>query len=133
MSTRKVSKRRLKKYSIGDLRDRIKLHVRSIAPPGIDSASFSENYDTGTDLWSSVVTLDLQGAGLNIFDNVNTNDERPTHKFTIRYNPDITSQNVIGWRGQYYKILSVRNPEERNEYLELFSVLKGDDDFEANQ
>ena len=131
MSSRKVSRRRLKKYSIGDLRDRIKLHVRSVTPPAVDSASFSEEYDTGTDLWSSVVTLDLQGAGLAVFDGVNTN-ENPTHKFTVRYNPDITSENIIGWRGKYYRIMSVRNPEERNEYLELFSTLKGDSSLEAN-
>lgn len=131
MSTRKVSKRRLKKYSIGDLRDRIKLHVRSIGTPAVDSASFSEEYDTGVDLWSSIVTLDLQGAGLSVFDGVNTN-ERPTHKFKIRYRAGVTKENVISWRGQYYKIMSIRNPEERNEYLELFSTLKGDSSLEAN-
>lgn len=133
MPTRKVARRRLKKNAIGDRRDRIKLHVRGIQAPGVNSATFTEEYDTGTYLWSKVETLNLQGSGLQVFDNVNLNDERPTHKFTIRYNPSITVENIIGWRDKYYTILSITNPEERNEDLELFCTLRGDKDFEANQ
>lgn len=132
MSSRKVSKRRMKKNSIGDRRDRIKLHVRSVTPPAVDSASFSESYDTGKDLWSKVETFELQGSGVRTFDGVNLNDERPTHRFTIRFNTYTTSENIIGWRGKYYRILAVINPEERNEDLELLAVLKGDSDLEAN-
>ena len=132
MSSRKVSRRRMKKTAIGDRRDRIKLHVRSLTPPAVDSASFSEEYDTGSDHWAKVETFDLQGSGASVFDGVNRNDEKPTHKFTIRFCQGVTMEKVVGWRGKYYEILSIVNPEERNEDLELFSTLKGDDSLEAN-
>lgn len=133
MPTRKVARRRLKKNAIGDRRDRVLLHTRGLEAPGINSATFTEEYNTGKGLWSKVETLNLQGAGLNVFDSVNLNDERPTHRITIRFRSGVTAENVIGWRGSYYKILSIINPEERNEDLELYCTLKGDKDFEANQ
>jgi head-tail adaptor len=131
MSERKIKRRRLKQYAAGDMRDRIILHVRSIQPPVLDSADFSEEYDTGTKLWSSFNTLDLQSSGLRMFDGVNIN-ERPTHKIIIRYRQGVTTENVIAFRGVYYEIMLVQNPEERNQYLELFCRVRGDKTLEAN-
>lgn len=132
MPIRAVSHRRLKKYGIGDMRERITLHVRSITAPEFNTASFSETYDAGVNLWASVNTMDFAASGQAIFDNVNLS-EQPSHKLVIRYRENVTTENVIRWRDNAYKLLKIINPEERNLYLELFAVLLGDEDLAANQ
>lgn len=132
MSIRKIKKRRLKKYTVGDMRERIKVHTRNIQAPPENSAKFSELYDLGTDRWSFVETLDLQGSASKRFDNVELSDT-PSHIFTIRFMKNISIENVIQWNGDYFKILAVQNPDGRSEYSELISVAKGDLTMEANQ
>jgi len=131
MPTRQVQRRRLKKYAIGDMRERITIHVRTATAPAFNTASMSEDYDDGTPVWAAVMTLDFANSGQNIFDSVNL-QTAPSHKMVIRYRNDITAENIIRWRDNEYKILRIINPEERNQYLEMFVNLKGDEDFAAN-
>lgn len=131
MSKRKVTSRPLKKFSIGDLRNVIKIHVRTITPPVENSSSFTETYDDGVDRWASVVTSSNVGAGRKEFDGVDAG-ERPTHLFVIRYLAGITKENVIRWNGEAYKILLTVDPEERHEYWELYAQILGDQTLEAN-
>ena len=84
MPTRKVNHRRLKKYAVGDMRERILIHTRNLDAPGPDSVKFSEIYDAGDGRWANVETLDLQGSAQRRFDNVELSD-RPSHIFTIRF------------------------------------------------
>lgn len=139
MAKREVTQRRLKKYSIGDLRERIVLHKRTLTAPIFDTAEPSETYDDGTKAWASISIPSLSGSGKRLFDEVNLAD-RPSHLFVIRFREflndletPITSETIIHWQGDAYKIVLVLNPEERNEYLELFARLMGDELKEANQ
>lgn len=132
MSIRKVSRRRLKKYVIGDMRERIKIHTRFITAPVFDSAELKETYDTGNLRWAVAETLDYLSSGRQMFDEVNLN-KAPSHKFTIRYDADITTENIINWQDEYYQIIKTINPDVRKQYLELFCRVKGSEGFEVNR
>lgn len=132
MPTRKIAKRPLRKSAIGDRRERIKIHVRAIAPPAFNDASFVETYDVGIETWAKVESVALVGGGRREFDSVQIG-ESATHLFDIRYRPDITAENIIGYQDEYYQILKVDDPEERHISLVLHARLKGDDTLEVNQ
>lgn len=128
MSNRVINRRRLKKYSIGDMRERITIHTRVVTPPSYDSVNITETYDAGVEYWASCETLDKKKqmfAGVNI-------PESATHSFTIRYDSDITAENVINYEDEYYDILKTSDPDKRKQYTELFCRLKGDDTLAAN-
>lgn len=136
MAKLKVDKRPLKQIPVGDMRDRILIRQRATSTPDFDSpAKFGETYKTIAAVWAKVKT---NISGKRIFDGVN--DEQgggiilsSTHIFTIRYRDGITSENVVDYKGDNYKINRVVNPEERNMYLELYCKLLGDRELEANQ
>ena len=128
MSIRVTNRRRLKKYSVGDMRERITIHTRSITAPGFDDVSITETYDDGEKYWASVETLDKKK---QVFSGVNIPDSA-THSFTIRFDSSITSENRVRWEGDFYQILKTSDPDKRQQYLELFSKLLGDVQEEAN-
>lgn len=130
MAVRKVVRRRLKKYAVGDMRDRIGLYKREIKSPRFQSSKFQEEYTLITTVWASVTTLNL---GEIVFNDVRIKGVSPSHKFVTRYRSDITSETRILWRDKYYEIIKTINPEERNGYLELYSVLVGSKELEANE
>lgn len=132
MSTRIIAKRPLRKSAIGDRRERIIIHVRSITAPVFESASFREAYDAGIETWAKVESVALVGGGRRQFDSVQM-AEGATHLFDIRYRPNVTSENIIGYRSEYYEILKVDDPEERHISLILHARIKGDDTLEVNQ
>jgi head-tail adaptor len=130
MPTRSVRRRRLKKYGIGDMRELITVHTRVITPPDFDSVSFTEEYDAGTEMWASVETPTVRN-GVAYFDGVNVPDGT-THVFIVRFDDSITSENIIRWDGEAYKILFIRDPDKRLQYLELSTRLLGDETLDAN-
>ena len=132
MPERKITKRPLKKYAIGDMRHRITLHTRNITPGNFDNPNFSETYDDGTDFWANVSTISLQAnQGVTYFSGVAL-PAGSSHVFVIRFASEITSENMVRWENRTYKVLAVNNPEERNQYSELFVQLLGDKDLAAN-
>lgn len=131
MATRKTAKRRLKKYAIGDMRERITLHERTITAPVFGSAAFTEAYDTGVTVWASASTLSLVSAGQALFDGVQMKD-RPTDVFIIRYRDNVTTETIIRWQGNAYEIKEIINPDRRKQYIELRSRIIGDVNKEAN-
>lgn len=133
MSERKVRRRKLTKLSVGDMRERVSLKERSITPPDFNSASFTENYIQIAEVWAVVETKDFSSSGQVLFAEVNDPDARPSHRISIRYRDDITSETRISWRDELYEILPVTNFEERNGYLMLDCKLMGSDTREANQ
>lgn len=130
MATRRINRRPLRQSPIGDRRDRITIHVRALTSPVFDSADFREAYDVGIDTWAKVETVDASGR--NDFDEVSL-AVGATHRFDVRYRPNVTSENIIGYRDEYYQILRIDNPENRNLSLILHCIVKGDDTSEANQ
>lgn len=130
MATRRINRRPLRQAPIGDRRERIKIHVRALAAPVFDSVDFREAYDAGIDTWAKVETVDASGR--NDFDQVSL-AAGATHRFNIRYRPNVTSENIVGYKNEYYQILTIDNPENRNLSLILHCIVKGDDTVEANQ
>lgn len=129
---RKVGNIDIKEYSAGDLKHRIVLQEREITAPVFGSASFTEEYQPGVEVWAGVKTVNLHGSGRRFFSNVNPEEEQPTHEFIIRYRNSVTSETRITWKGKYYKILSVQDPNEDGQYLELSSRILGNTDKQAN-
>ena len=130
MPRRSVKHRRLKKYGIGDMRERLTIHTRAVTAPGFDSVDFTETYDTGIDDWASVETPTVI-SGVASFNGINVPDGT-THIFIIRFDSSFTAENVIRWEGDAYKILRVTDPDKRQQYLELPARLLGDETLEVN-
>lgn len=126
MAERIIQKRRLRKEAIGDLRDCISIERRSIGAPSFGSASFVESYVQIVETWAKVETK----FNARIFDGVAI-DDMPSHKFTIRHRDGITSEDRIVWKGDIYKIIRLDNFEGRDEYLELYCAISGDENKEA--
>lgn len=129
MPRRQVRYRRLKKYSIGDMRNRITIHTRAITPPTYANASFTETYDVGIEDWASVETPQK---GIAPFSGVNV-PEGTTHIFVIRFDSSFSTENVIRWEGDAYKIIRSIDPDKRQQYLEFFTKLLGDETLAANK
>lgn len=127
MAERVIQRRRLRKNSIGDLRDCISLENRSIQAPSFGSSSFSEGYSPIIETWAKVET----SFNARVFDEVAV-EKKPSHKFTIRHRDGITTETRIRWRGDLYEIQHLDNLEGRNEYLILYAALVGDEDREAS-
>lgn len=128
MATRVTKKRKLQTIPTGDMNEVIGLHERNIKVPDFNSSSFSECYILITEAWAKIETKDQ---GEDVFDDVNIK-EQISHVFTIRFLDGITTEAVISWNGEYYKIVQVVNLDERQEFLELHSRLLGEKVKEAN-
>lgn len=129
MVRRLTTHRPLKKYSVGDLRHRITIHTRAIQPGSFEESDFNETYDAGVEHWAYVETLKR---GVDLFDSVIMLPANETHKFVIRFDAEVTSENIVRWENRAYKILFVNNPEERNQYCELYCQLLGDQNLAVN-
>lgn len=128
MASRNIQSRKLRKISVGDMRECISLETRNQKAPSFGSASFREVYSPIAEVWAKVETV-YHG---RIFDGVALEDI-PSHKFTIRYRDDITTEKRIRYKDVLYRIIKSDNFEMRDEYLEVYARIDGDDDKEANQ
>lgn len=128
MAFRDTKTRKLRKVSIGDMRECISIEKRTMTAPVFGSASFTESYLPIDEVWSKVET----SFNNRIFDGVAL-DELPSHKFTIRFRDDVTSETRIRYKDVLYRIVKTDNYEMRDEYLELYARIDGDDTKEANQ
>ena len=128
MAYRDIKGRKLRKISVGDMRECISIEERKMTAPSFGSASFTENYVPTDEVWAKIET----SFNNRIFDGVAL-DEIPSHKFTIRHRDDVTSETRIRYDGVLYRIVKTDNYEMRNEYLELYALIDGDDTKEANQ
>ena len=128
MPSRQIQRRKLRKTSIGDMRERILLQERTVTAPVFGSSSFTEVYAGGISRWAKVET-NFSG---RLFDGVQLS-EIPSHKFTIRFSSAVTTETRIRYKNVLYRILRLDNLEMRDEYLILFAKIDGDDTKEANQ
>ncbi len=135
MAERKAERRKLTKAPVGDMRDRISIERREVVPPQYGEPEATYQYTVLAEVWSKVDTSFYisTSQGDQLYNGVNT-QKRPAYKFTIRFRDDVYSPNtVIRWRDQLYPIDAVADPEKRNLYLTLISILRGDDSLQANQ
>ena len=133
MSRRRVSRRRLTKISIGDMRECISLETRTTLPPQFGQNTFTETYTVLDEVFAKVETLEDQLGERNDYDGVNITN-LATHKFTFRYLENVSKYSTyIRYNGELYRIEGIADPEERHEYLIVRARLKGSDNLEANQ
>ena len=128
MPRRNIQFRKLRKSSVGDLRECISLEQRAIAAPSFDSASFTQDYEVIAEVWAKVETRSEQ----RTFDNVNIG-EIITHEFTIRHRDDVTSEIRIRYKDVLFRIIKIENLEERDDYILLKCKEDGGEEQEANQ
>ena len=123
-----VTRRSSQSPQVGDMRDRIILYNRNIVAPKFNNASFTEKYTELDKVWSSVNTK----KGAPRFSGVDL-DEQITTTFIIRYRSDVSSETVIEFNDDYYKILDPDNPEKRKRFLFLGCKSLGNKTLKANQ
>lgn len=107
---------------VGDMRDKIEIETRSIVAPVSGSVDFTESFVTTKTVWAMVETK----SGVEIFDGTNIIGIA-SHFFYIRYIADITFQNWVKFKSQYFDILDVQNLEERDEFYLIRCSLRGDE------
>jgi len=125
MPKRKSNKRRLYKYSIGDLKYRISFYDREILPT---DAGYEETQTNIITKWAAVESVNPK----HLFSDVNLDGKEISHKFIIRYDPDINSEKIAKYDENIYKIVYIDDPELRKEFMVLYVHLEGSEDKEAN-
>ena len=125
MSVRKTNKRRLFKYSIGDLRYRVSFYNREILPVG--SGGHEQDLTDVVVKWAGIKSL----ASKHLFSEVNIDPKQITHEIVIRYDSNITSEKITKLDGNIYKIVNIDDPDLRKEFMVLYVHLEGSEDKEA--
>ena len=114
--------------SIGDMRDRIKLHIRAIQSPEFGTQNFTEKLSGTKEVWASVKTV----VGRTLFTGANI-DVALTHEIIIRYDEDVTSETWIEFQSNNLKIVKVEDLDNRHEFMRLKCTERGDKDIGAAQ
>ena len=122
--------RKKRSACVGDLRDEVILWDRDIKAPVFGSAEQTQTYSNNQTVWASVNTV----RGKEIFNGTQLVGVK-THNILIRFDDsrEITEENVVEFKGNYYDVLEVQNLEERDEWLELSCGVLGDKTQENNQ
>lgn len=119
-----------KKISIGDMRDKIIIQLRSLTAPTGTGVDISETLDNNKCVWSMVQTR----TGVEIFDGTGTQLKGiATHYFYIRYLKGLTAEAWVTYKDNLYDILDIQNFDERNDFQLLRCSLRGTADNLANQ
>ena len=117
-------KKKSRKVCTGDLRDRITLQDRSIAPEEID---FTENFSNNIEVWAMIATV----RGLESFDGVNV-ETLVTHNIYIRFLPGVTEETWVLFDDRRFDIVDVENLDERKTFLLLRCKERGQKDIPVN-
>lgn len=113
---------------IGDLDRLITLKNRAITPP-TDGVDYTELFSdkpvensplSPGDVWSMIETVN----GATVFDATNT-ERVYSHKFYIRWIPEVTAETWILFDGELYDIISVEDLDQRKEWLLLRATIRG--------
>lgn len=120
-------KRIRKEPELGNMQDRIILHVRTLTPPIFNGVDFTEDFK-GEEIWAQVNT-----AGGKMFFKGIGSDISLTHEIVIRYKSTVTSETWVELKNRNLKIVDVENWNEENNFMILRCVDKGDKDLGASQ
>lgn len=128
MSGRQLQRARLRKVSVGDMRTPVIIHQASILAPsaGVD---MGRSFTVVVEPWFCKVTTPT---GVYAFDSSNI-EQIITHDFQGRFHADVDRDMVIEHNGEYYKIISVEDFEERHEFLRLRCTVRGSIAKEVNR
>ena len=122
MPRRTRIERRHRKVPLGDLRDRVKLVSRGIAPPKANAPTGAgATFARRRDVWASIMSV----VGAQFFDGHNV-DREVTHVLLIRYDATVTAETWVELSdGTHLDIVEVQDLERRREYLRLTCVERG--------
>ena len=112
---------------IGDMKYSIELNTRSIQAPTVGGVDFGESFTDPVIVSAAIETKN----GETVFDGSNT-ERVITHRFYIRFLPDITEETWIRFESNFYDILTVENLDQRSEFLLLRCTLRGPDTVKTN-
>ena len=123
-------RRKKRTVCVGDLRDEIIIWDRDIKAPAFGSAEQTQTYSNNQTVWASVNTV----RGKEIFNGTQLVGVK-THNILMRFidGRNITQENVVEFKGNYYDVLEDQNLEERDGWLELSCGVLGDKTQENNQ
>lgn len=120
-------KKQLVKIEIGSMNSRITVFLRELHPAIGSDYKYREVFTPRLDVWAYLNTVN----GVTIFDDTNT-ERIISHDFYIRYIPNITFQNWLLYKNNYYRIYNVENYGLENKFYLLRTALTGDKDKPAN-
>ena len=124
MAIRKISRRKLTKYQLGDLRERVEVGDNILRTAGFGKSGMRRTFVLENEVWAEVETVTFVSAGEVLFNGVNISTTA-SHVFIMRYRENFTSEKWIRWRGQAYEVDKVMEPEERKQYTIAFAYLEG--------
>lgn len=117
-----AKERKSTRVCIGSLNQKIDLEVRVLTPKSDNDVDYDEIFTQFKTVWAMVETV----AGKTMFDKSNI-ERVVTHNFYIRFIVNITFENWIKYKSQYFDILNVENFGERNSFYKLTTAIRGDD------
>ena len=123
-----INRRQSRSPQVGDMRERIGLYTRSLTEPDFGEVKMDQDYTLIAEVWAAVQTV----KGKKLFAGVQTDDKDITEIFTIRYRSDVTSETIVKFRDDYYKIVKPNDLDRRKRFIELLCTEKGEADKEAN-
>lgn len=131
MPRRRVERRAHRKVAIGDMRTRLCfLQPRTVAVSGGQQRTLVHLCDAFASEETIVGTNDHAKVNLK---SEATTIEAATHKWTMRFNPDIKAELIVERGGKRFKILEIQDLDGRREYLRLRARELGADDKEATK
>lgn len=125
---KEVIARKTRVSCIGDMRERVKLHIRAIQPPVFGSTDFTEKFSGVKIVWANVITV----SGKTFFAETNV-DVGLTHEIIIRFDEDVNAETWIEFNDRNLKILNIEDLDERHEFLKLRCTDRGNKDLGAAQ
>lgn len=117
-----AKERKTTRVCIGSLNQRIELEIRTLTPNSDNDVDYDEIFTQLKTVWSMVETV----TGKTMFDKSNI-ERVVTHNFYIRFIADVTFENWIKYKSQYFDILNVENFSERDSFYKLTTAIRGDD------
>jgi len=138
MATCKTRRFPREKVCAGDLRHRITIEQRThVEPqPGLNTGVGSMQYQIIKRCYAGIKTLSGMFSGTARFDGTNIED-RPTHTFTIRRDPNFSlieaSNYFIRYNSRLFRILRAAIKDEDNNIVDISATERGVDTQEANQ
>jgi len=124
----KIRKKK-RQANVGDMNDRIIIHLRSIQPPSNGGVDFAEQFTPKRTVWALVNTVE----GETFFDSSNI-ETVVTHEIIIRWFQGITSEDYIELAdGTLLDILPTENLDNRAEFIKLKCTLRGPREIPINQ
>lgn len=121
-----------RKICVGDLDRQIEIYQRDLRTAQMD-VDYREEFTKIDDFWAAVQTSSV--GRLNHrreFDGTNLGDAF-THLFYIHFDDRITQEAYISFNGEYYDILETENIDERDEWMALYTNVRGDNTLPVNQ